>query len=301
MGAVLNLYDNTDTIVSQLTVFSSTTGGFPYFLTRKVVTIPAAGANPWAYAKLLAYADATNTTGAPITITNSLEWDVRYDSWSIVKQSNTQENAPVNSNGFANIAQLSSVAGSTTINVAAFTLQYGFGTVSYNSGSVNPGAFGTYYVYVDDPNYTGGAVTYQATLTTTTLTAAEGRIYLGKITTSAGSGGSGGGSACVEEGTPVSYYPDSEVVETLVSNSEWVEIDTPNGRLAMAPGTLVSVFKRADTLQAGDLVELEGGRWYELRSPPTCTHRPSMKVKRLVEPWHTYFARGVRVHNLKPV
>lgn len=89
-------------------------------------------------------------------------------------------------------------AGLTTINVASSVWQFGDGTVSYNSGSVNPGSLGTWYVYADDPGYGGGSVTYVATATPSVCNAANGRVFFGKITTAAGTatstgGGSGGG------------------------------------------------------------------------------------------------------------
>lgn len=83
---------------------------------------------------------------------------------------------------------------STTISVSAFTIQYGFGQVSYSSGSVDPGSYGTFYVYCDDPTYSGGAMVFHATTSVPTLTAAEGRILLGTITTVNTGGGSGGGN-----------------------------------------------------------------------------------------------------------
>jgi hypothetical protein len=90
-------------------------------------------------------------------------------------------------------AILSSTMGSKTISVAAFTIQYGFGTVSYNSGSVTPGNYGTYAVYFSDPTYAGGTVTFVATTQSYTGNASDGDVILGSITTSSSSGGSGGG------------------------------------------------------------------------------------------------------------
>ena len=88
---------------------------------------------------------------------------------------------------------------SKTISVAASTWQFGSGQVSYNSGSVTPATFGTWYVYADDPGFAGGTVTYIATSTPSTVNANNGRLYFGVITTVSGSstvstgGGTGGG------------------------------------------------------------------------------------------------------------
>lgn len=86
-----------------------------------------------------------------------------------------------------------------TISIAAFVRQAGFGSVSYNAGSILGLAFSTtYYIYCDDPSYAGGAVTYLATTTPSVVAAGSGRIYVGFITTPAdGGGGTGGGGGCV--------------------------------------------------------------------------------------------------------
>lgn len=84
--------------------------------------------------------------------------------------------------------------GIATINIAAHTVQFGFGPVAYNAGSISGLALNTlYYVYADDPNYAGGAVTYFATTNPLTVTSGNGRYYLGKITTPSGGGGPTGG------------------------------------------------------------------------------------------------------------
>lgn len=83
------------------------------------------------------------------------------------------------------------VGTTTTITIAAHTRQYGFGLVSLNAGSISGLAFSTkYYVYYDDPNYAGGAVSYQATTNLQDVVAGNHRIYVSSITTPA-DGGSG--------------------------------------------------------------------------------------------------------------
>ena len=75
-------------------------------------------------------------------------------------------------------------ATNATISVAAHTLQYGFGTVSYNSGTiVGLAPSTTYFVYAEDPNYQGGAVTYLATTVRQNVTANNGRYFVGAIET----------------------------------------------------------------------------------------------------------------------
>lgn len=75
-------------------------------------------------------------------------------------------------------------ASTASISVAAHNVRYGFGSVSYNSGTISGLTPATvYYVYADDPNYAGGAVTYSATTNQQTVVASDGRYYVGTITT----------------------------------------------------------------------------------------------------------------------
>lgn len=94
---------------------------------------------------------------------------------------------------------------STTINVGSSTFYLGNKTVTLNSGSVNPGAYGTYYVYADSPNWSGGAVAYIATTNNLALSQSPWRFLVGTITTVSGGGGTGGGghSPCFSGDTRV--------------------------------------------------------------------------------------------------
>ena len=85
-------------------------------------------------------------------------------------------------------------ANAATISVASFQVQYPFGILTYNSGSITPLLDSTkYYVYCLDPTYSGGAVTYFATVNNPDLSKFDSIIFLGTITTPAhGSGGTGG-------------------------------------------------------------------------------------------------------------
>jgi predicted membrane protein len=72
----------------------------------------------------------------------------------------------------------------SSIDIAAHSVQYGFGTVAYNSGSITGLVHSTnYYVYADDPDYLGGAVTYLATTNPQTITADNGRYFVGAVRT----------------------------------------------------------------------------------------------------------------------
>jgi len=119
------------------------------------------------------------------------------DSNGTLHLKGTFSNNPVNANGTLTGANPLTQSGSTsTINVAAFTMQFGDGQVSYNSGSINPG-YGTWGIYCIDPYFTGGAVAFLATQSTHTRTSGNGIVWIGTITTvngSSGASGTGGGT-----------------------------------------------------------------------------------------------------------
>lgn len=73
---------------------------------------------------------------------------------------------------------------SADITIDAHTLQYGDRLVSYNAGSITGLSPDTnYYVYADDPEYAGGAVSYSATTNGQTVTADNGRYFVGAVRT----------------------------------------------------------------------------------------------------------------------
>ena len=110
---------------------------------------------------------------------------------------------PVNvSNAPTSSTTLSNDGVSTSTTIGAYTNQYPPGTVSYNSGSVDLGSFGSQYIYFDDPTFAGGAVAYQFTTSPQVQTAAEGRTVVGQITTVSGSAKTGGGTSGGTGGKP---------------------------------------------------------------------------------------------------
>lgn len=95
---------------------------------------------------------------------------------------------------FGNVSSVQSVyplaaasgAATADIAVSAHTLHTDFGNIAYNSGTVLGLTLNTsYYVYTDDPNYAGGAVTYVATTSRPNVAANTGRYLVGVITTPA--------------------------------------------------------------------------------------------------------------------
>lgn len=91
-------------------------------------------------------------------------------------------------------ATLSNDGVSTAITVTSYSNQYGAGTVPNNLGAVDPGSFGSWSVFYDDPTYNGGAVVYQASANVLDQGANDGRQLVGTITTVGGSPFTGGGN-----------------------------------------------------------------------------------------------------------
>nr|MBA3890990.1 hypothetical protein [Gemmatimonadaceae bacterium] len=90
----------------------------------------------------------------------------------------------------------SSGAGSAYINIATHDLQIGGTSLAYTGGSITGlAASTTYYVYVEDPTFAAGTVTYLTTTSARSILSSLGRYYVGKITTPASGGGGTSGSA----------------------------------------------------------------------------------------------------------
>jgi len=94
-----------------------------------------------------------------------------------------------------NINPLSASENGTTatIAIAAFNITFGFGVVSYNLGSISGLAGNTdFFVFFDDPDYQGGAVTFLVSTNINTITGNDGRIFMGSIKTPVIGSGQGG-------------------------------------------------------------------------------------------------------------
>jgi hypothetical protein len=134
----------------------------------------------------------------------------QVDSLGVQRLAGTFRNNPVNSNGIlTGNSPLTQSGSSQTINVAAFTLQFGDGQVSYNSGSVTPTGLGQWCVYCIDPKFTGGAVVYFATNSTHIKTSDNGIVIVGVITTTGGGGalGAGGGAGTGDDSGGLGALP----------------------------------------------------------------------------------------------
>ena len=103
-----------------------------------------------------------------------------------------------------------------TVSVASFNLRIRNSSinsdVSYNSGSVTALSYGTlYYVYVNDPLFAGGAVTYAATATKENTLSGKGYIFVGSILTAVSGGGAtvgnNDGGATAQTGNMIGNYP----------------------------------------------------------------------------------------------
>jgi hypothetical protein len=184
----LVFYDASDNWIGELSTDTGTpNAAFTFAQTSLQIPATMSGVAP-AYCRVECSGFIRNTTGGAISTPNGLCADLRFEDMVVVLQNTAFDLTPINTSGIMiGGPALSQSGATTTILIAAKTFQFGDGQVSYNSGSVTPGAgYGTYFVYADDPTYSGGAVTYVATATESVLYAVNGRVYFGKITTSAG-------------------------------------------------------------------------------------------------------------------
>lgn len=176
---------NTLTLLGQIasgTIIQGRTEG----IGTTVVKLTAAG--------LLEDTDAILADGTGSPLTGGKRGFVALDPNNRLANSFRMNMANVSSAPTA-ASDLSNDGSATAIVIAASTQQFGAGQVSYNSGSVDPGAFGTFYVFADDPTFAGGAVTYQFSSDPEDQVAAEGRIKFGVITSVSASAETGGGSS----------------------------------------------------------------------------------------------------------
>lgn len=169
------------------------------------ISTPAAGggSGTWTFTQASGVAPAA-TVFAQIKIAIGLPGvtdAVSFDNISVVRQLTAYDLTPTSTSGTptATSGLVTQSGTSTTLLIAANTMQYGDGQVTYNSGSVNPGSLGKWYVYADDPSYSGGAVTYVATASPSVCNAGNGRVTFGSIQSVGGGGavsiggGTGGG------------------------------------------------------------------------------------------------------------
>jgi hypothetical protein len=269
-----------------------------------VLKTTAISAAAWTLAKGTAVAPANSISARVVLLTDSVAgFTAGFDNINVTRTVTSFEVSPINTQGaFIGTNPLSNDGVATSIAVAARSVQFGDGPIAYSAGSVDPLAFGVWYVYADDLALNGGAVTYQATSDPSILTAANGRMSFGKITTAAAvpAAGVGGGGGCVEDGTfVVEPRGSTQVIE---ENSDWIALTVPKHEpINMHPDTLVTVYRKASELEPGDRIAVGfHGKWRTDWTKEAFT-RPSRKVKRAC-PGGRYRAGSalVELHNSKP-
>lgn len=188
----LAIFDATDTWIGELYGELNPPAFLgAYGLVQASLQIPATiGGGVPSYVRVQCSGFVKNSSGSTFSTSTNAYADLRFDDVKVVVQNTAFDLTPLNTSGTPTTTNLCTQATTTTtINVAASSFQYGDGTVSYSSGSVNPGALGTWFIYADDPTYTGGAVVYQATANRSDISGNNGRIYFGMVTTVGGGGG----------------------------------------------------------------------------------------------------------------
>lgn len=147
-----------------------------------------------------------------------------------------------------NINPLTSTGTATTaaIQIAAHTVQYGFGTVSYGAGSISGlDPLTGYFVYASDPTYAGGAVAYTATETPQTVVSNDGYYYVGSIET----------ANSTPEGTVTAATNANPCAVTVVghpfSNGDQVTFEDVEGMTELNGNTYTATVTGVDTFTIG--------------------------------------------------
>jgi hypothetical protein len=210
----------------------------------------------------------------------------------------------------------------TQINVAASVWKAGGQTstniINYNSGSVDPGSYGKFYVYADDAAHAGGTVTFVASANVADVTALDGRLYFGSITTATGGGGAGGcligavmvdmadgGQRRVDQlnvGDEVQGMdgPEKIVSIEMIAGQPCFSLALDNGmKLAGCSGSHPlkyngAGFERAFEIQVGDILQTRGGA----ATVKTKTFIGAQTVYRLIlDGSRLFFSDGLVSHN----
>jgi len=120
-----------------------------------------------------------------------------------------------------------------TVSVDAHVLARSSGDVSYNSGSITGLNYDTtYYIYADDEDFEGGAVTYTATTNKADILGDLGRYFVSEVQTPVASaadntGAVGGGFAVLESDLTVSGLPSASATgKGIVELATIAEVDT---------------------------------------------------------------------------
>ncbi|HVB35390.1 MAG TPA: hypothetical protein VNJ52_13600 [Patescibacteria group bacterium] len=187
---------------------------------------------------------------------------------------------------------------------SSWTQDYGQGARAFPAGTITGLAYATtYYIAWDTARqmFVAGANLSEVI--------SDSYAFVGKLTTvaSGGVGGSSGGGGasfgpggCTEVGTPLEFPGGATARVKIEPCGDWIEIELESGqRLAMARGTLVSVFRRAEELRPGELVEIGREGSVSAIAKAGRSWRASQKMVVSVRPQGTYWANGIRVHNMK--
>lgn len=135
--------------------------------------------------------DTANVNGQPaIDVTGKIQY---FDTSGRMNNGLALPPSVLAGNTFSKISGTITV-NETSLTISAQVYQTPAGQVTYNSGSVTGLVEETtYFIYVDDPDFSGGTIGYGVVTDPTQITSNLSRVYIGKATTAALNGGDGGG------------------------------------------------------------------------------------------------------------
>jgi hypothetical protein len=154
---------------------SGNSGGYVYL--DGSVSVPVGAA----YAQFVCIVEIRNTSGSPFNTSTNLYIDARFDDVFLFK---ANRGSHATYRPLSNPLTGNDAGSNATINIAAFTMRSGGTDVSVNLGAVTILSYNTlYFIYYDDPDFVGGAVTYNATTSKETALIGENRFFVGSIQT----------------------------------------------------------------------------------------------------------------------
>lgn len=154
---------------------------------------------------------------------------------------------------------------SVTITVNPFQMQFSFGVVSYNGGSITGLPYGSkIYVYANDPDLTGGYVGFSSSTVFSGVVSSSGYVLVDSIVTptqggtSTAGGGGGPSTAPTQQSTESGWF----AVDSTVANPQTITFNLSFGTSNVPTGHGIVLYANSQEIGSG----LSGNATYQMAS-----------------------------------